>query len=351
MQTLAVDDIRDQILDRMLDVPARRLAYKLRATDENNAASDIVLRGPRIPEPIYQHLSPDQLIPGIARLPYDSATLLVENRKFIEAVLIGCNHEMNRELLWREFPGDLRTTVFARFWERGAAPENTTQDDIRAIHEWNGPLGSHRRNGTGEDIALVLRAELVRRYPTLMVTLNRQALQRGQWRPDAGTNYTPSFWATLAPDTIAFGFPLTETGIRRNIDEYFFIIYEPPGRYRFGLDINDYASRKTRRDLRSAPVEFPTLTMSGARPGYQVPARMGTAPTLPSGGPAIWDDLSWRHFTLSSSGYLPSEVEIHPTNGDAGQWGPQRSSATLASVLFQKPVRAVVPARRLLGDG
>ncbi len=40
------------------------------------------------------------------------ATLLRTNNRFIEAYLVGLNHEMGRELLWREYPTDQRGTYF-----------------------------------------------------------------------------------------------------------------------------------------------------------------------------------------------------------------------------------------------
>ena len=36
--------------------------------------------------------------------------------------MVGLNHELSRELLWREFPADLQGTYFQRFWNtRGSA--------------------------------------------------------------------------------------------------------------------------------------------------------------------------------------------------------------------------------------
>ena len=42
--------------------------------------------------------------PASARYPTDSITLLETNPRFVEALLVGANHEMNRELLWRGLP-------------------------------------------------------------------------------------------------------------------------------------------------------------------------------------------------------------------------------------------------------
>ena len=42
------------------------------------------------------------------------------NPRTIEAFMAGLNHEFSSELLWREFPADLRHTAFRRFWDGGA---------------------------------------------------------------------------------------------------------------------------------------------------------------------------------------------------------------------------------------
>jgi hypothetical protein len=57
-------------------------------------------------------------MPGVDDLPQDLIMLVQVNQYFIDAVMDGANVEMNRELLWRGFPTDLRGTPFQRFWDR-----------------------------------------------------------------------------------------------------------------------------------------------------------------------------------------------------------------------------------------
>ena len=45
-------------------------------------------------------------------MPPNSVTLVQPNSRFIEAFMIGLNHEMGRELLWREYPTDRRGSYF-----------------------------------------------------------------------------------------------------------------------------------------------------------------------------------------------------------------------------------------------
>ena len=39
------------------------------------------------------------------------------NPKFIESYMVGLNHEMGRELLWREYPTDQRGSYLRQFWD------------------------------------------------------------------------------------------------------------------------------------------------------------------------------------------------------------------------------------------
>jgi hypothetical protein len=59
---------------------------------------------------------PTFLFPGLDRLPAESVTVLEPNPPFIEAFLVGLNHELGREMLWRGFPADTTGTPFQRFW-------------------------------------------------------------------------------------------------------------------------------------------------------------------------------------------------------------------------------------------
>ena len=65
-------------------------------------------------EPL-RDLTQDWLLPGLNQVPANSLSLVVPNRRFIEAYMVGLNHEMARELLWSGFPTDQRGTYFDRF--------------------------------------------------------------------------------------------------------------------------------------------------------------------------------------------------------------------------------------------
>ena len=80
-----------------------------------------VATGPEIDEALVWslvELSPELVLPGVERFPVNSVHVVETNPEFVAAFLAGANHEMARELLWREYPADLATTTFRRFWDR-----------------------------------------------------------------------------------------------------------------------------------------------------------------------------------------------------------------------------------------
>ena len=114
-------------------------------------------------------LAPDLLLPGVERVPVDSATLLETNPRFIEAYMAGLNHEMSRELLWREYPSDFGATAFRRFWGAGGPGGSP---EMPEVHRWapNSAPGSHLLAGSGENqLVLLLRGELLRHYPETVI--------------------------------------------------------------------------------------------------------------------------------------------------------------------------------------
>ncbi|MCL4258882.1 MAG: hypothetical protein KJZ53_10200, partial [Anaerolineales bacterium] len=76
---------------------------------------------------------------GLEHVPPNTIAGLVTNPRFIEAFMVGLNHEMSRELLWRGFPTDQRGSYFRQFWEtrgRVPKPEGDAAKDVGPIHAW-----------------------------------------------------------------------------------------------------------------------------------------------------------------------------------------------------------------------
>ncbi|MEJ2050577.1 MAG: hypothetical protein P8Y60_12205, partial [Calditrichota bacterium] len=75
---------------------------------------------PEFHRPMYYFLramSQEYILPGLENVPQNTVGILQTNRRFIEAFMVGLNHEMASELRWREFPTDLRGSYFRSFWD------------------------------------------------------------------------------------------------------------------------------------------------------------------------------------------------------------------------------------------
>ncbi|MBN9126291.1 MAG: hypothetical protein J0I90_01705, partial [Nitrosospira sp.] len=137
--------------------------------------------------PMYEplsDLSSEYFLPNINLIEQNSITLLETNQKFIESYMVGINHEMARELLWREYPTDQRGSYFRQFWDvSGYLPESGEDlanlkeklRDIPELHRWlpASALGDHDNREEGgakeEEVVLVIRGELLKKYPTAVI--------------------------------------------------------------------------------------------------------------------------------------------------------------------------------------
>jgi hypothetical protein len=136
----------------------RRLSALVQIPDRPMASADDivdVMAHPDFEDAMYAHLrdiNKELLIPNLQLIPANTISLLETNPKFIEAYMVGLNHEMGRELLWREYPTDLRGSYFRQFWDvKGVSNPDTPGEaeqlkDITKIHSWpaSSPLGGHK---------------------------------------------------------------------------------------------------------------------------------------------------------------------------------------------------------------
>jgi hypothetical protein len=201
-----------------------------------------VMAAPRLPWAMYKPLaaiSQDWLVPGIGNVPESTVAVMRPNHAFIEAYLVGLNHEMARELLWRGFPTDQRGTVFDRFWSESAA-------EIAPIHGWTRALGENQAGARQAQLVLLVKGELVRSFPEASVFLQRAtAGPDGARRPDpalgGASTLLPIFGGRLDPDIRFVGFDITADRASGGAsappgDEfgYYFVLQEQPGDLRFG---------------------------------------------------------------------------------------------------------------------
>ncbi len=252
---------------------------------------DEVMAYPRIDQPMYEPLrdrSSELLLPNLNLIPPNTISLLETNQPFIEAYMVGLNHEMARELLWREYPTDQRGTPFRQFWDvSGARPapgltgEAAAESlrDIPELHRWprRSKLGEHdhreKSPGTEEaELVLVIRGELLKKYPNAIIYAHKawwdspdhttpapdkermlaELTPAQESDPPPELVLTPLYEARVSPDLTFFGFDLTDTIAKGAPDGdagWFFCIKQRPGEPRFGFDIEGEAKIETVNDI------------------------------------------------------------------------------------------------------
>jgi hypothetical protein len=324
------------------------------------ALFDRVMAFPRLMEPMYDALAKvdqEAFMPGIGNLPPDLIMLVQVNQYFIDSFMVGANFEMNRELLWRAFPTDLRGTPFQRFWDRRRSKSDGTRErlpDMEPIHLWGvQPLG--RRvdpNITDPDrVALLIKGRLLLRYPNTAVYAWKRVknvppeqsklLKNAQGQPPNPKTdiQTPVFSGFLAPDITFFGFDID----KGDIGDWCFVVEEQMSEPRFGFDVpvppHDAGAPKI--GVR------PRASLAWAREEF---AR-GDAATqafkdLKARGFNPWKTLSWSHVQVDAGAH----VSIGALAG-LGQPGNQPfasfpgltatpTAAEIAQALLQEPFRA-----------
>ncbi|HYJ82328.1 MAG TPA: hypothetical protein VEW26_05725 [Allosphingosinicella sp.] len=320
---------------------------------------------PEIDVPMYKPLTEptvERFLPGIQHLPPNTITLLETNQRFIEAYMVGLNHEFARELLWREYPTDQRGSYFRQFWDVSGvrntdnlSPEALREKlrDIKPIHKWSkkDKLGDHdNREKPGEkeeEVVLVIRGELLKRYPTAVIYA-----QRARWQLDKNGKIDPTqerifetsgnpedlmllplYEAEAAPDIFFRGFDLKAseakggTGTGTSLDPgWFFVIKERPGEPRFGLDIERTGELNVWNDLAWPDVFAPAdgfLKIPGAMPTKELKAPTG-------------DDLAEKGVQYEEDKKL--------------KWHAGTNSAELAYILYQAPMMVAVHGSVMLPD-
>jgi hypothetical protein len=309
-----------------------------------------VMAYPDFEEPMYKRLieqSDELLLPNLKLIPPNTISLLVTNQKVIEAYMVGLNHEMGRELLWREYPTDQRGSYFRQFWDvagvvqpnQSVTPAELSEQlkDITPIHTWKAAdlLGKHNNRDAQNDesqIVLVVRGDLLKRYPNSVVFAQKairdntgaQAIDLDLTTAEFAQQLLfPLYKAELLPDIKLFGFDLTARQAKGldpspgfpNTDHegWFFVIQEVPGEPRFGMDIE-----------------------------YD-----------PGSDGVTWDDLSWRSFTPPDPDFVkvsPSPLGgvFAPSDNTPDRWAT--TSANMAYMLFQKPSMVAVHASEMLAN-
>lgn len=198
---------------------------------------DRVMAYPHLPFPLSRKLevlAPDVFLPGVGVLPNDFIMAVQTNPRFVEALMLGANHEMGREMLWQGLPTDQRGTPLQHFWQRLDG-----RPDIVPIHQWNAlPLGT--QPGNTPMVVLLFRGRLLERYQNLTIyayPLNA-ADEKGPGANEAGGEMLPGrielpvLRGRLLADIQYVGFAIDP----KKIDEWFFVVEEHMTEPRFGFD-------------------------------------------------------------------------------------------------------------------
>ncbi len=272
----------------------------------NRAPLDPVLIAPTYSQPAVDSLiavAPELLLPGLDTVLTNTATLATTNQRFVEAFLLGMNHELERELRWRGFPTVPGSTAFRRFWDTPPG-----QVDIAEVADWsaNSALGSHGAD-PGADTVLVIRGDLVRRFPDVAVTAIPLDAH-GAPVTDPSAEISPVLRGAMYPDVLyaGFGFPPTQAA------GHAYVLTQQPGAPRFGLDDEsplDAASVVQRNDL--------AWSQLGSRAQFATAAGPLAGKTISDGSAsAVWGrnsaDMAWLtrqapvRLTLLSANLLPA---------------------------------------------
>lgn len=341
---------------------------------------------PVIDLPMYEPLkdrSAELFLPNLNLIEPNTVTLMETNQRFIESYMVGLNHEFARELLWREFPTDSRGSTFRQFWDvrsffdaDGLDDESLREKlrDIKPLHRWStsaklGDFDNREEGGANEEeLVLVIRGELLKRYPTAVIYAHRACWQRRddgtstdrardpclragaidnskerrlapltaaeELKPPRAKIRTPLYEAKVDPDIYFLGFDLTAKDARGQSGEsptddpgWFFVIKERPGDPRFGLDLDRKTDLSVWNDLSWPDVQ---------------PGAPGTYIDL-AGAPAA--------FPLVTPGVADQEKDVQFQDDRKVAWGRDMSSAEMAYILFQAPVLVGVHAIEMLQKG
>lgn len=315
-------EMRTTLLTRLDPVKTVAARVQKRLVDASGTATNaedaidptLPMPHPVFHRPMYEALagfSQELLMPGISQVPDDTITLAETDPRFVEAFMIGLNHEMSRELLWRRYPTDQRGTYFRRFWDTSGSPGDPGEQ-IDPIHEWapGVRLGENILGARGPGrLVLLMRGGLLRRYPGATIFAVRPSAP-GTFEP--GEKHYPIFRGSLAPDIVFLGFDLSLEQIRDDEDgePWYFMIQQPPTDLRFGMDV-------------------PEAFGAGAPPI------------------ASWNDLSWGHVVetaeeLAALGHAPAGGRLVGTLADGLSWG--HNSAHMAGITMQRPARIAIRA-------
>ncbi len=395
--------IPNYILNNKIHIPERLLLERVREVFKEAMAY------PEIDAPMYKPLidiSSDLFLPNINFLDQNSISLLETNQRFIEAYMVGLNHEFARELLWREYMTDQRGSYFRQFWDvsdytfpqeelvsivnqvkSDLGEDATTEEidkklqevikeklkDIPKLHKWSkySDLGDHdNREAPGEneeEVVLVIRGELLKKYPNAAIYAHK-----AKWKPKSDTDPAPD----KKQERELVPIP-TDSKDNPPVDIIKTPLYEAkvdPDIYFFGFNLNiSEVQGLTEGDPANLNDQAGWFFVIKERPGEP---RFGLdIGTTEEGEIEVWNDMAWGNakpaVNSSSAGagkYLQitsgtDEINISDNAIETAEdgekleqrvedvqfkWNSSMNSAELAYILFQSPVMVAVHGAEML---
>jgi hypothetical protein len=337
--------------------------YKGSTTPSALPNLELIMAAPIIPISMAEamaDISPDFLMPGIGKLEQNGAYMLNMNQKIVEAYLAGANYEMNRELLWREYPTDQRGTPLRHFWGTKNVGATTFIDsdeknmDIKPIHSWktviNGiiypkNLGDNTNRTASGMVVLAIRGELLKKFPNTNIYMQKATwnvlngngditstlLAAGKPRNIAPASITtikkPLFFSQINPDLYFVGFEITATDAKGSSTPnttnpgWFVCFEERAGEIVFGADETDLSKISD--------------------PYFNVKRDIDD-----------WDSLQWGHLYNSKIDSEPKFINIATISQIKSNKEPDiiwaSNSSDMAYTLFQKPSRVFIHSNDML---
>ncbi|HEX8507133.1 MAG TPA: hypothetical protein VF630_17345, partial [Hymenobacter sp.] len=277
---------------------------------------------------------PELFVPGLGEFPAGGVAVLEVNQAFIEAYMVGLNHALGSELLWRGFPVDVRGTFFQQFWDvsehvnmqfsptppitqapleaaAAAALAEAALLDIKPLDQWaSSALGGNAPSPEPTTLLrLALRSELLRRYPTLVLALQLKT----EPTADPAQMLYPRQRLAVGQDLAVVRFDLSAG---TTTADYYLMLMERPGQPKFGLD-------------EKAPITDSEQT--------------------PIAHPLSWNDFSWEYLgTEPGAGLVISPTGKPHARTEPASVAYLTDSATVAYALFQAPVLASLDLSQVL---
>lgn len=320
--------------------------YKGSTTPSTLPNLELIMAAPIIPISMAEamaDISPDFLMPGIGKLEQNGAYMLNMNQKIIEAYLAGANYEMNRELLWRQYPTDQRGTPLRHFWGTkningvGNVDSDEKNMDINEIHTWktagvinNLGVNSSRKSAANTPLSssnmvvLAIRGELLKKFPNTNIYM-----QKATWNVLNGNgDITSTLLAAGKPRNLA---PVSTTTIKRPL----FFSQINPDLYFVGFEVSASEAKGSSTPNTTNPGWFVCFEERAGEIVFGADEERNISLPLNR-----WDDLAWNDLGNQVNFInTNSSITIAPDTGDEIDklvvFGS--NSSDMAYTLYQKP--------------